>query len=271
MGTLQRAEHARAERAFQLDRIRRMYRAADEWMEKRKTTMADPRETNLTRADAARAALDGGTVGLACAAAIVLATTLAATPAGAVTITPGANIAAPVPLELDAYTFANTGGVCGSGGSVAGDPCAPVIKTTTTVNNTGVIDNDGRGDGVNPWWDSNDIPNLRATLLFPHPVTGFVLGVRDENDQRNSFWTVTLGDVSYSAPPRVETNPSPIRFLTFLLDGSKSGVDLDFATRLNDGYQFEVSVPTSPIPLPATALLLLAGLGGLAMVRRARG
>lgn len=233
--------------------------------------MTDPRHMNITTKDAARSAADGATVGLACAAGILLAAMLVAKPAEAVTITPTAAPAHSNPLALDAYTFENTSGVSGSGGSVFGDPSMPVLKFPTSVNNNGIVDADGRGslDLGSAWYDSNDIPGIRATLLFPGLVDSFALWTRDENDQRNSFWTVTIGGTTYSAPPRVEADPSPLRFLYVMLDGPTDSATLDFATKRNDGWNFGVltSAP-APIPLPATALLLLGGLAGLAMVRR---
>ncbi len=51
--------------------------------------------------------------------------------------------------------------------------------------------------------------------------------------------------------------------MTAFLTGSNGQVDFQ-----NLGFTAEVSQPPTPVPLPATAFLLIGALGGLGLLRR---
>lgn len=136
-------------------------------------------------------------------------------------------------LNLD--DFAPGPGRCGSGASVTGDGCAPVIKSDPAASHAyGRLNPDGGS-----WIDSQDLEVLTWSIGRQTPMNSFSFALVDANDQKSSFFNIALMDgdnleASWEIPER-EGN-STLHWITVTLGKAMAGFDLVFSTRVNDGY-----------------------------------
>lgn len=131
-------------------------------------------------------------------------------------------------------------------------------------------------DGKN-WLDSNDCEGILWSVLAPGSTDlkkiAFLL--TDIDDVGNVIFSITVKDGSTElvALPRASTTAN-------LGDGKLHLVTMSFAKRTDDikikmingsGDGFGIDgIRLSAVPLPAGGVLLLAGLGGLVLLRRRR-
>lgn len=234
--------------------------------------MTDPRHMSITTKDAARSAADGATVGLACAVGIVLAAMLIAKPAEAVTFDFAAmaqdekirnGTETPFPAAgwtVDGLTvFAST------------DPGSTVwmdgAHGRAVASGLGACD---QAD-CNGHWRDGITNDESVTLTFDRRVRLASLFLRESSNEYDlgravdhtpysgAFSVNDIGSVATAGLGMVDQIGTSF---TFRPQG-------DWISERASGYLSAATV--APIPLPATALLLLGGLAGLAMVRRARG
>lgn len=107
-------------------------------------------------------------------------------------------------------------------------------------------------------------PNAGSGLFG---ITNWQVIQVDPNFQGQSTGQFTVIDHGYSVVAVLLKSGS--QYAAYRLDDWFGGV-LTFATANGLGLSNYVVVGTSPVPLPAAAWLLLAGIGGLALVARRR-
>ena len=207
----------------------------------------------------------------ACCCAAALAVTVVGAPAwsASVRVLPDAPTGA-MPLELNVSDFQRVGD-CGDGVSVVNNGCSTVIKRDPEAPHAF-----GRFDPLtNDYWiDSQDIDELKWTVKSAVPFSSLIFALTDAHDQPDSHFVMSVQEGGswtpiWDIPNRLENGN--LFWLSVDFDKPMTSVALLFSTRLDDGYGIRaasVSDQPAPVPLPASAAFLLAGIGGLAMLRR---
>jgi hypothetical protein len=200
---------------------------------------------------------------------LALLALLLAAPAGAVTITEGDGPGAASPLAPDPDAFAGFG-PCGSGRSLINDGCSVAVKDGESPRPYGRFDPFG-----GPWIDSQDRPRIVWTVERDAPFTTIRFALTDAFDQPRddrfggeSHFSLSAGDAIWRIASR-EANGT-LHWLEVVFDEPTTRAKLTFRTRLNDGWGVRAA-GVAPVPLPASALMLLGGAGLLAALRRSRG
>lgn len=174
-------------------------------------------------------------------------------------------------------TFTTVGGI-GSGGTVT-----DVAGNFAGNNGTQVAVRDGNVYGR----------SSTTSIITGEQTPGMFL---DSNDTLGIIWDVTLGGSMFNRLFFVLTDPTdvgarltvtaagatsvlePFSYLNaqrllvvidFASEVAGAQVRLDNGRKLNDGFSID-DISVGVVPLPAPAFLLLAGLGGLAALRRKR-
>lgn len=196
----------------------------------------------------------GGALGIGALAGLLSA--ILAAPATAATITDGGPWF-DTHYSLDVSNFTRTDGPCGDGGSVINDGCSVVRKDSSSPVPYGRF-----GFGGGSWIDSQDIMHLDMALDFGRTVRGFTLLLSDAHDQPNSFFSASMDGALWQIANR---EPNGIgHYLSFAFSEPTDHALVSFSTQHNDGFG------VAPVPLPQTAMLLLTGVLGLALVARRR-
>lgn len=206
-----------------------------------------------------------------CCCVVALAATTISAPAWSATVRVLSD--APqgsTPLELSVSDFRRLGD-CGGGESVINSGCSPVVKRDPEA-----PDAFGRFDPLTDdyWIDSQDIDELKWTINSSTPFYSLIFALTDAHDQPDSHFEMFVDNGGswtpiWNIPNRLEDGN--LFWLSVDFAEPLTSTALLFSTRLDDGYGIRaasLSTQPAPIPLPASAAFLLAGVGGLAALRR---
>ena len=169
-----------------------------------------------------------------------------------ITVTPDA-VASGLTLGLTTRMFERIGGPCGSGSSVVGDGCSVVQKNDPAAPHAY-----GRFDPLGgSWIDSQDIAELRMTIVNDVKFTSASFAMTDMVDQPDTHMVVTTSEGGqWEAPGRIGNGG--LYWFTFDLVEAVNSLEVFISTRHNDGYGIS-SLSVAPVPIPAGLWLLLAG------------
>lgn len=200
-----------------------------------------------------------------------IAAVLLASSAGAATINSTAGPGTGTAFDLDAASFSRFGGPCGSGASVINDGCSVTRKTAASPVPYGRFAPVGTG-----WIDSQDISRLDWRIERPEAFTSLSFAITDAFDQPvnpvlgASYFQMRVKDDPASAWRIAERQSNRnLHWVEILFDAPTTSADVQFFTRTNDGFGVtDARVEVAPIPLPAAAWMLLAGLGAIGGLKR---
>lgn len=119
---------------------------------------------------------------------------------------------------------------------------------------------------------SNDTTGIMWTAFLPGGAefNRLVFAVNDAADVRGTVFTVATSD-GESATLTGQLNNNTQLVVIDLGEMVSSAAVSIFNNRVNDGFTIDgAAVTIAPVPLPASALLLLAGIGGLGVASRRR-
>jgi len=200
------------------------------------------------------------------AAALAVVMSAGAAQATSIVVTAEPGIGAPI--ALNPGDFSETG-TCGYGESVINDGCSVALKSDPDA-----PDAFGRFDPWGGQWiDSQDLAEVTWTLSPGRTFNRLIFALTDAYDQPynedlgESFFTLSVDGADWSIDQQ-EANGT-LHWITVLFGEDRTEAEIHFSTRLNDGWGIRAAM-VAPVPLPATGLLMVAGLGGLATVRRRR-
>lgn len=197
----------------------------------------------------------GGAAGIALGVAVF-------GPLWSATITVDSDPVAGVAYGLNTSEFAKTSTLCGSGESVVNDGCSVVLKDNPDAPHAY-----GRFDPFGgSWIDSQDIGTLRWDVKADVAFTSFSFAMTDMVDQPNTWMSVTTDKGGLWETTTRLTNGA-LHWFTILLDAPSDSLAITIDTRHNDGYGLSAA-STLPIPLPAGAWLMLAGVAALIAAQR---
>lgn len=192
--------------------------------------------------------------------------------AATVSILPGAPSGGKA-IELSVSDFHRVGD-CGAGGSVVNDGCSVVIKNDPNASHAS-----GRFDPppADEWIDSQDIDELIWRVSSPTAFSSVSFALTDAHDQFNSHFTMSYMDEGVWEPVWGIPSKLPNGNLFWLnvdFGEAVTTAQFLFSTKVGAGYDgygiSRVELMPAPVPLPASAALLLAGVGGLAAFKRRR-
>ena len=126
--------------------------------------------------------------------------------------------------------------------------------------------------GGSKWLDSNDLSQMIWSVgdaLGPFNTLMFML--TDVGDIKGTNFSIMVDGANIEAEtayiPRQKNGA--INLVRILLDGDAEDATVTLSSAHNDGFSID-DIAIAHVPLPPAALLLLAGLGGLAATRRMR-
>lgn len=169
-------------------------------------------------------------------------------------------------------TGTNVGTFSTLGGSGSGTVCQANTGRPCTTLAIQRGSNSGQGnlvpfDGVQAL-SSNDTLGIawnaftRAGTLFSQVV----FGLRDAADIRNTVFTITAGGQTTTLSPGGNNNG---RLVVINFGENVSSALIEMRTTRNDGFTLDgATIIPSPVPLPASSLLLLGGLAALGAAAR---
>ncbi len=122
--------------------------------------------------------------------------------------------------------------------------------------------------------DSNDMNGISWSVLAPGStyLTKIAFFLTDIDDVGNIQFTITVKDgqtVLATAPRTTASGDRKLHLVTLTFDGPTDNVVIKMVNGKGDGFGID-GIRLAAVPLPAGGLLLLAGLGGLALLRRRR-
>lgn len=169
--------------------------------------------------------------------------------------------------------FVGFGGAISNGGSQV-NPKDKVVVRSGTPNPFGRFN---VTPGGAKWLDSNDREGIMWTVLTPGStyLSKIAFLLTDLDDVGNVLFTITVKglDLTPTIVPRAGTNGNigdgKLHLVTIDFDGPTEDVVIKMKNGTGDGFGID-GIRLAAVPLPAGGLLLLAGLGGLALLRRRR-
>jgi hypothetical protein len=175
------------------------------------------------------------------------------------------------PQHTKVGSFTAFGGA-GSGHSVVGDAGKLQVRNDPTMP-WGRYGTDANVPLGGNWLDSNDNRGMRWDVggMGEFNAVGFFL--LDAADVGGKF-SLKVGDTLFSniAGAGGKLQNGNIHFVKILLSEAVSSLRIELMhDRTNDGFGIDgAAVGLAPVPLPPAALLLVAGIAGLAGLRRRR-
>ncbi|ABD53722.1 VPLPA-CTERM sorting domain-containing protein [Jannaschia sp. CCS1] len=164
-----------------------------------------------------------------------------------------------------ANTGTGSGSVCNT---QSGGNCTDLFINDTTLSGQGNLVPAGAGNALS----SNDTNGIFWDVFLAGNAmfNRIVFAVNDAADLNNTIFTVLTDDGS-SATLSGQANGNE-QLVVIDLGGMVSSATVSmFNNRTNDGFTIDGAAATvAPVPLPAGAVLLLGGLGALAVMRRRR-
>jgi hypothetical protein len=126
-------------------------------------------------------------------------------------------------------------------------------------------------DNSGNWLDSNDSKEVTWTITFAQTILSLGFFMTDINDVSGSMTATFLNggttELVFGGASGAANN-GEISYITAFFESGVSSITFNVDTA-NDGWGID-DITVSAVPLPAPALLLLGGLGGLAALRRKR-
>lgn len=168
-------------------------------------------------------------------------------------------------------TFTGFGGSISNGGSQVQPKDQIVVRTSKP-------DPYGRYNvtpGGKNWLDSNDREGIFWTVMTPGDggLTRLAFLLTDVDDVGTVLFNIVVNGNSLvqntATRPAVGAPNGTLHLVTMLFDAPTDGVTITMISGTGDGYGID-GIRLSAVPLPAGMPLLLAGLGGLALLRRRR-
>jgi hypothetical protein len=169
--------------------------------------------------------------------------------------------------------FTGLGGAISNGGSQV----APKDKIVVRDNTPNPFGRFNVTQGGANWLDSNDREGIKWTVLTPGStyLSKIAFLLTDLDDVGNVLFTITVKgtDLKAAIVPRTLANgkigDGKLHLVTMQFDGPTDNVVIKMVNGTGDGFGID-GIRLAAVPLPAGGVLLLAGLGGLAMLRRRR-
>lgn len=169
---------------------------------------------------------------------------------------------------LGTSTGVGTGSTCdyltdpvGTPASTNQETCTNIGYMVGSINGQGNIFPDGNGDrSVN----SADTDGILWTVNNGSRFTELVFALRDPADQAAKSLTVTVEGSSQS---ETHMGNGEFALVRVVFNKQMPTALIEIATSSNDAFTID-GVSTNVVPLPAAGWMLIAGLGGLAALRR---
>ncbi|WP_425098863.1 VPLPA-CTERM sorting domain-containing protein [Tropicibacter sp. S64] len=184
------------------------------------------------------------------------------------------------------FTYRGANTINGSGLSTVGDPAATHAPYSSTTN--GNHWTTANGDVASAWirWGFSSLVDFGGLYIWNHqstfpgladnggyePIT-FDLSVSDDTTTLASWSGLSLApDTNLSQAFSLTTPISGVRFVTFTVVETQNPFTpyTGLAEVLISDTAIAGATALSPVPLPASGLLLLAALGGAGLARRRR-